>query len=98
MRIRKRRWEDEELEKFEINIKEPEKNKGKWKQLFQDVNQETEVHIEIGCGKGIFISKKAKKSLDEKENIKFIGIDFEDTMLAMTKISIENEWFNITNE
>ena len=34
MRIRKRRWEDEELEKFEINIKEPEKNKGKWKQLF----------------------------------------------------------------
>lgn len=98
MRIRKRRWEDEELEKFEINIKEPEKNKGKWKQLFQDVNQETEVHIEIGCGKGIFISKKAKKSLDEKENIKFIGIDVEDTMLAMTKRSIENEWFNITNE
>ena len=98
MRIRKRRWEDEELEKFEINIKEPEKNKGKWKQLFQDANQETEVHIEIGCGKGIFISKKAKKSLDEKENVRFIGIDVEDTMLAMTKRSIENEWFNITNE
>ena len=38
MRIRKRRWEDEELEKFEINIKEPEKIKENGKSYFCKIN------------------------------------------------------------
>lgn len=95
MRIRKRKWEQEELEKFESYIKNPESKKGKWQEEFKNNNP---IHIEIGIGKGTFISKLAKRGIDNNLNINYIGIDVEDTMLALSKRAIENEFFNITNE
>lgn len=95
MRIRKRKWEQEELEKFESYIKNPEAKKGKWQKEFKNNNP---IHIEIGIGKGTFISKLAKRGIDNNLNINYIGIDVEDTMLALSKRAIENEFFNITNE
>lgn len=95
MRIRKRKWEEEELSRFERYIKNPKQFKGNWKKVFGNDNQ---IHIEIGMGKGMFLSKLAKAGLDKNTNINYIGIDVEDTMLAISKRAIENEYFNFTFE
>ncbi len=49
-------------------IHEPEKSKGKWKEIFGNDNP---IRLEIGCGKGRFITESAKKYPD----INFIGIE-----------------------
>ena len=54
MRIRKKKWVDEELEKCEFLIKNPEEHIGNWKGLF---NNERPIYLELGCGKGGFCSK-----------------------------------------
>ena len=102
MRIRKKKWEDKELNRFQNYKQNPKDLKGKWQEVFSQISNEERkekysIHLEIGIGKGIFISKLAKKT-KEDENIKYIGVDVEDTMLALTKRSLENEFFGITNE
>jgi tRNA (guanine-N7-)-methyltransferase len=57
MRIRFKPWARPELEASKFYINEPEQLKGKWKNKFKNPN--LPLHLELGCGKGQFISKLA---------------------------------------
>ena len=56
-------------------IQQPEEHRGKWKEVFE---QEAPLHIEIGTGKGRFITEMAKAHPD----INFIGIELSDRVLV----------------
>lgn len=83
MRIRYKAWARPELEASEFYIDNPEKYKGKWNTLFK--NKENQLHLELGCGKGSFISQLAVKN----RNINYIAVDLVDAMLGLAKRNIE---------
>lgn len=82
MRIRRRTWTKEELEKAEFYIDTPQQNKGKWKSAFK---VEKPIYLELGCGKGQFIANLACQN----PSINFIGVDLIDTMLGLAKRNVE---------
>ena len=82
MRIRYKKWARPELEASKFYIDNPEEYKGKWKTLF---NNEKPLHLELGCGKGGFISQIAPLN----PNINYIAIDLVDAMLVLAKRNIE---------
>ena len=86
MRIRFKPWARPELEASKFYIDNPEEYKGKWKSLFK--NKENPIHLELGCGKGGFISKLASQN----QNINYIKIDIVDAMLGLAKRNIEKEY------
>ncbi len=86
MRIRYKKWARPELEASKFYIDEPELLKGKWKSKFK--NSKQPLHLELGCGKGQFISKLAVENLD----INYIAIDLVDAMLGLAKRNIESEY------
>ena len=83
MRIRYKKWARPELEASEFYIDNPEEYKGKWKETFN--NKENPIHLELGCGKGQFISQLASNSLDKN----YIAIDLVDAMLGLAKRNVE---------
>ena len=82
MRIRYKKWARPELEASSFYIDNPEEFKGKWKEYFSNGNP---IHLELGCGKGNFISKLAIENLD----INYIAIDLIDAMLGLAKRNVE---------
>ncbi|HHT96925.1 MAG TPA: tRNA (guanosine(46)-N7)-methyltransferase TrmB [Clostridiales bacterium] len=68
MRLRNIRGSKEEIENDVFVIKDPDKYKGKWDEVFKNNNP---IHIEIGMGKGQFILNKANNNPD----INYIGIE-----------------------
>lgn len=82
MRIRYKKWARPELEASSFYIDNPEEFKGKWKEYFSNDNP---IHLELGCGKGNFISKLAVENL----NINYIAIDLIDAMLGLAKRNVE---------
>ncbi len=87
MRIRFKPWARGELEASSFYIDNPEEYKGKWNDLFENKNP---IHLELGCGKGGFISKLASENLD----VNYIAIDMVDAMLGLAKRNIEKEYAN----
>ena len=85
MRMRKKKWARPELENCEYFVKEPTINKGKWKDYFKNVNP---INIELGCGKGYFISQIASIN----KNINYIAIDIKDDMLGYARRKIEDAY------
>ena len=83
MRIRYQAWARLELEASKFYIDNPEKYRGKWNTLFK--NKENPLHLELGCGKGSFISQLAVKNRD----INYIAVDLVDAMLGLAKRNIE---------
>lgn len=60
MRQRKVKNEEEKIEAFgDYVIKNAECHKGHWRELFDNENQ---IYIEVGCGKGQFINTLARKN------------------------------------
>ena len=88
MRIRYKKWARPELEASDFYEDEPEKWKGKWKEHYDDSRKP--FMLELGCGKGQFISKLAV----ENQNINFLAIDLVDAMLGLAKRNIEQEYKN----
>ena len=86
MRLRKVKNARERLmvdnNKYFIN--EPELYKGKWNELFGNNNP---LHIEIGCGKGQFMSTLAKLN----PNINYIAIEKFDSVLLRCLEKIIND-------
>ena len=82
MRIRFKPWARPELEASEFYIDNPEEYKGKWNGLYKNKRK---LYLELGCGKGNFISNIAVKHKD----INFIAIDLVDAMLGLAKRNIE---------
>lgn len=74
MRLRKKWWARPEMEKSNIFVTEPNNYKGKWKEVF---NNDNEIHLELGCGRGQFIINKAIQN----PNINYIAIDLKDEVL-----------------
>lgn len=68
MRLRNLKDKDIVISESLYLEKTPEKNKGKWSEIF---NNNNEIHLEIGMGKGDFIYEMAKTY----PNINFIGIE-----------------------
>ena len=83
MRIRFKPWARPELEASSFYRDNPEELKNKWIQEFK--NQENPIHLELGCGKGQFISQLAVQN----PNINYIAIDLVDAMLGLAKRNVE---------
>lgn len=83
MRIRFKKWARPELEASSFYIANPEEKKGKWKESFKKSNQD--IHLELGCGKGNFISNLGIQNPD----INYIAIDLVDAMLGLAKRNVE---------
>lgn len=86
MRIRFKPWARQELEESKFYIDNPEEYKGKWKEAFKEPSNE--LHLELGCGKGSFISQLAVKN----HNINYLAIDLVDAMLGLAKRNIEQKY------
>ncbi len=86
MRIRFKPWARPELEASKFYIDNPEEYKGKWKEAFKE--HSNELHLELGCGKGSFISQLAVKN----HNINYLAIDLVDAMLGLAKRNIEQKY------
>ena len=91
MRIRFKPWARPELEASKFYIDNPEEYKGRWKELFQNNNP---IHLELGCGKGGFISQLAVYNPD----VNYIAIDLVDAMLGLAKRKIEEEYHMANRE
>ena len=85
MRIRYKKWARPELEASPFYIDNPEEMKGKWKEYFGNNHP---IHLELGCGKGQFISELASENLD----INYIAIDLVDAMLGLAKRNVEAKY------
>ena len=68
MRLRNVRGSREAIEASEFTINDPEKYKGRWSEAFGNNNP---IYIEIGMGKGKFITELALRNPD----INYIGIE-----------------------
>ena len=86
MRIRFKPWARPEWEASKFYIDNPEEYKGKWKEAFKEPSNE--LHLELGCGKGSFISQLAVKN----HNINYLAIDLVDAMLGLAKRNIEQKY------
>ncbi|AEF24679.1 tRNA (guanosine(46)-N7)-methyltransferase TrmB [Streptococcus parauberis] len=76
MRVRKRKGAEEHLENNpNYVILTPEESKGHWKEVFGNNNP---IHIEVGSGKGGFVTGMAQKNPD----INYIGIDIQLSVLS----------------
>ncbi|EQC1982869.1 tRNA (guanosine(46)-N7)-methyltransferase TrmB [Listeria innocua] len=76
MRVKHKPWAKDRLEEFPaIYIKNPEDLKGRWQEVFGNNNP---IHIEIGSGKGQFISGMAKANPE----INYIGIEMIESVLV----------------
>jgi len=85
MRIRRKKWAKEELENAKFYIDKPEEFKGNWNSKF---SKKQDLHIELGCGKGSFISNLASSH----RNINYIAVDMIEAMLGLSKRNIENSY------
>lgn len=83
MRIRFKPWARPELEVSSFYEDNPEEYIGKWKEHFQD--PEKPLYLELGCGKGNFISNLAVRHPENN----YIAIDLVDAMLGLAKRNIE---------
>ncbi len=83
MRIRFKKWARPELEASEFYIDNPEDIKGKWRENFK--NPKNPIYLELGCGKGQFISNLAVQN----KEINYIAIDLVDAMLGLAKRNVE---------
>ena len=92
MRIRFKKWARPELEASEFYIDNPEEARGNWKEKFK--NSKQDIHLELGCGKGNFISNLAIQNPD----INYIAIDLVDAMLGLAKRNIEQVYKNAEKE
>ena len=86
MRIRFKPWARPELEASYFYEDNPENYIGNWKEKFN--NKNNAIHIELGCGKGNFISELALKNEDKN----YIAIDLVDAMLGLAKRKVEEKY------
>lgn len=84
MRLRNIPGADEAIAENPYCINEPETQKGNWQQLFGNDNP---IHIEIGMGKGQFLTRLAK----ENPHINYIGIERYSSVLLRALQKMEQE-------
>lgn len=85
MRIRRKKWAKEELEKAEFYIDHPEIYQNQWLKKF---SKSQPLHLELGCGKGNFIANLASQN----PQINYIAVDMIEAMLGLAKRNIEEAY------
>ncbi|WP_423799333.1 tRNA (guanosine(46)-N7)-methyltransferase TrmB [Neobacillus sp. SAB-20_R2A] len=76
MRLRNKPWAKDKIEEYpQYAVPNPELNKGKWDEVFGNNNP---LHIEVGTGKGRFITEMAKAHPD----INYMGIELYDSVIV----------------
>ncbi len=83
MRIRKKKWAQPELDACNFFIQKPEELRGNWQKSFANENP---IELEVGCGKGTFVAKKALTNPD----VNFIAVDIKSDMLGVARRNIVN--------
>ena len=91
MRIRRKPWARPELAEWENCIDNPAENRGKWHSAFKKYRP---LMIELGCGKGGFISKLAVANPD----INYIAVDIKSEMLGLAMRNIKREYAEAKRE
>lgn len=86
MRIRFKPWARSELEASSFYRDNPEDLINKW--IYEFKNQSNPIYLELGCGKGQFISQLAVQN----PNINYIAIDLVDAMLGLAKRNVEQTY------
>ncbi|WP_046176658.1 tRNA (guanosine(46)-N7)-methyltransferase TrmB [Domibacillus indicus] len=75
MRLRNKPWAQEKISAYpQYVIPEPEKAKGRWNEIFGNNNP---VHIEVGTGKGQFVTGMARQNPD----VNYIGIELYESVI-----------------
>lgn len=85
MRQRNKPWAKDKMDQYpQYMISNPEQYKGKWIEAFE---KDQPLHIEIGTGKGRFITGMAKANPD----INYIGIELAESIIvsALEKLIVE---------
>jgi len=87
LRVRKIKGIEEKIEKVAGDklILKPEDYKGKWHKIFGNYNP---IFIEIGCGKGQFITGLSRMNRD----INYIAIDKVEEILYKTALKLKNDY------
>ncbi len=86
MRLRGRKGILEALEgQPELVVLEPGQHRGKWRAFFGNDNP---IHVELGMGKGIFISRMSARYPD----INFIGVDRYDELVRRASEKARGVW------
>ncbi len=83
MRMRRKPWARPELAACPYYIPQPEQYKGHWREQFS--NPQAPLHLELGCGKGGFISQMAVQN----PQINYIAMDIKSEMLALARRNLE---------
>ena len=86
MRIRYKPWAREELEESKFYRENSQGLIGKWRNEF--ARPEQPFFVELGCGKGGFISQIACKHPENN----YLGVDLVDPMLGLAKRKIEQTY------
>ncbi|WP_040207593.1 tRNA (guanosine(46)-N7)-methyltransferase TrmB [Neobacillus jeddahensis] len=76
MRLRNKPWAKERIEQHpQYIVANPEQHKGNWAEVFDNNHP---IHIEVGTGKGQFITEMAKANPD----INYMGIEIYDSVIV----------------
>ena len=82
MRLKHIKNAEEIISKSKYLVKSPRENKGNWNKVF---NNDNNIEVEIGMGKGKFIIEKAIQN----PNINYIGIEKYDSPLVSAVKKLE---------
>jgi len=86
MRVRTKKWVRPELEACPFALQDAYEHRGEWHSLYK--NQDAPLWLELGCGKGGFISQIAPQNPD----INFLAIDLISEMLGQAKRKLETAY------
>lgn len=82
MRIRKKIWAQPELQACEFFVWKPEAHKRQWNEKFK---KRQPIHLDLGCGKGLFLAEAAFQNSD----VNIIGIDISMDILGVARRNIQ---------
>ncbi|MDD2954846.1 MAG: tRNA (guanosine(46)-N7)-methyltransferase TrmB [Oscillospiraceae bacterium] len=82
MHIRRKPWARPELAACDFYISDPTARRGEWAGCFA---RRAPLHLELGCGKGGFLSELAP----EHPEINFLGVDINSDVLGLAKRKLE---------
>lgn len=85
MRIRRKKWALPELSVCPYFYENPKINKAKW---HNEIAEKKPVHLDLGCGKGVFLADIAY----ENQNVHYIGVDISFDILGVARRNIEKRF------
>lgn len=80
--MRKKQWALPELNACPYYVQSPQAQKGKWNSWFP---KKQPIHLELGCGKGVFLAEIARRN----PQINYVGIDISSDVLGVARRNIE---------